>query len=303
MKIAVIGAGAMGSIYGGRLSQKNDVFMIDKIENVVNTINQDGITLVENGEDHVFHPKAGTSSEGLGEMDLIILFVKALWSKAALEENKALIGPNTYVMTLQNGSGHEDILKEFCPLYHIVIGTTEDNGAILGAGKIRHGGVGKTNIGMLTDDTEGFLNRLKATLDEAGFKALIHDNIQQLIWDKLFTNISLSAVTGILGVKMGFIAGNEHAWNMTKQLVSEAMEVAHAMGLSFDEKEMLERIHKTSEANPEGETSIYADLKNGRRTEVDTISGSVVRAAKKYNVAVPTHTFLVEMVHAMEGRN
>lgn len=239
MKIAVIGAGAMGSIYGGRLSQKNDVFMIDKIENVVNTINQDGITLVENGEDHVFHPKAGTSSEGLGEMDLIILFVKALWSKAALEENKALIGPNTYVMTLQNGSGHEDILKEFCPLSHIVIGTTEDNGAILGAGKIRHGGVGKTNIGMLTDDTEGFLNRLKATLDEAGFKALIHDNIQQLIWDKLFTNISLSAVTGILGVKMGFIAGNEHAWNMTKQLVSEAMEVAHAMGLSFDEKEML----------------------------------------------------------------
>ncbi|MCB6575219.1 2-dehydropantoate 2-reductase, partial [Phascolarctobacterium faecium] len=63
-------------------------------------------------------------------MDLIILFVKALWSKAALEENKALIGPNTYVMTLQNGSGHEDILKEFCPLSHIVIGTTEDNGAI-----------------------------------------------------------------------------------------------------------------------------------------------------------------------------
>ena len=105
MKIAVIGAGAMGSIYGGRLSQKNDVFMIDKIENVVNTINQDGITLVENGEDHVFHPKAGTSSEGLGEMDLIILFVKALWSKAALEENKALIGPNTYVMTLQKRIG------------------------------------------------------------------------------------------------------------------------------------------------------------------------------------------------------
>lgn len=303
MKIAVIGAGAMGSIYGGRLSQKNDVFLIDKNEKVVDQINENGLVLVENGEEKLFHPQAMTNSEGLGEMDLVILFVKALWSRAALAENKHLIGPHTYLMTLQNGSGHEDILKEVCPLSRIVIGTTEDNGAVLSLGHIRHGGEGKTNIGMLEPDTEHFLDKLKETLDGVGFKARIHDNIQQLIWDKLFTNISLSAVTGILGVKMGFIAGDEHAWNMTKQLVAEAMTVAKAMGLSFDEQEMLERIRKTSEMNPEGQTSIYADLQAGRRTEVDTISGSVVRAAAKYHIAVPTHAFLVEMVHAMEDRD
>ena len=303
MKIAVIGAGAMGSIYGGRLSQHNDVFMIDKNEKVVESINQHGITLVENGENHVFHPQAVTSSENLGTMDLVILFVKALWSRAALAENKHLIGPNTYLLTLQNGSGHEDILKEVCPISRIIIGTTEDNGAVLSLGHIRHGGIGKTNIGMLVPDENNFLDRFKAVLDEAGFKGYIHDNIQQLIWDKLFTNISLSAVTGILGVKMGFIAADPHAWAMTKQLIHEAMNVAKAMGLSFDEEEMIERVRKTSENNPEGQTSIYADLKAGRRTEVDTISGSVVRAAAKYNIAVPTHAFLVEMVHAMEDRD
>lgn len=152
---------------------------------------------------------------------------------------------------------------------------------------------------MLTDDTEGFLNRLKATLDEAGFKALIHDNIQQLIWDKLFTNISLSAVTGILGVKMGFIAGNEHAWIwLNNWFRSHGSRSCY--GAFFRRKEMLERIRTRRQKPIPRETSIYADLKN-IDTEVDTISGSVVRAAKKYNVAVPTHTFLVEMVHAMEG--
>ena len=205
-------------------------------------------------------------------------------------------------MTLQNGSGHEDILSEFVDIDHIIIGTTEDNGAVLGFGHVRHGGKGRTNVGMLTEDKENFLPKLKETFDACGFDVLIHENIQQLIWDKLFTNVSLSAVTGVLQVDMGFIAADPHAWNMTKRLVHEAIEVASAMGLSFDEEAMLEKVKKTSEGSPNGCTSIRADLRDGRKTEVDTISGSVVRAAKKVNVSVPTHEFIVEMVHAMEDK-
>ncbi len=83
---------------------------------------------------HVYRPKAVTSTEGLEPVDLIVLFVKSLYSKAALSGNPCLIGPDTYILTLQNGCGHEDILSEFVPRERIIIGTTQDNGAALGPG-------------------------------------------------------------------------------------------------------------------------------------------------------------------------
>lgn len=292
----------MGSIYGGHLSLHNEVYLVDTNQAVVDHLNANGLVLKENGEDVSYHPHALTSTADQEPVDLIILFVKALFSKAALAGNRSLIGENTYVMTLQNGSGHEDILSEFVKEDHIIIGTTEDNGAVLGMGYIQHGGKGRTNIGMLVEDQEGFLPKVKEAFDACGFDVLIHENIQQLIWDKLFTNVSLSAVTGVLQVDMGFIAGNAHAWNMTKRLIHEAVEVAHAMGLTADEEAITEKVKKTSEGSPNGCTSIRADLRDGRKTEVDTISGSVVRAAKKVNVAVPSHELIVEMVHAMEER-
>ena len=164
MKIAVLGAGAMGSIYGGHLSTDNDVYMIDKKAELVDKINADGLKLFENDTDVIYHPAALLSSEGIGEVDLVIIFVKALYSRAALMENKGIIGDNTYVMTLQNGAGHEDIILEFVPKERIIIGTTEDNGAILGDGYVRRGGKGKTNIGMLVEDSQHMLDKLRSVL-------------------------------------------------------------------------------------------------------------------------------------------
>lgn len=302
MKIAVIGAGAMGSIYGGHLSLHNDVTLIDTNPKVIETVQQNGLKIEENGQENIYRPSAAVSCEGMEPVDLIILFVKALYSKAAMSGNRNLIGPNTYVMTLQNGSGHEDILGEFVPQDHIIIGTTEDNGAVLGFGHIRHGGVGNTNVGMLTEDKENFLNKLKESFDSCGFNVRIHPNIQQLIWDKLFTNVSLSAVTAVLQVNIGYIAANEYAWQMTMALLHEAVETAHALGLEADEEKLAEKIKATSLGSPEGVTSICADIRAGRKTEVDTISGSVVRAAHKAGVPVPVHEFVVNTIHALEGR-
>lgn len=302
MKIAVIGAGAMGSIYGGHLSQKHEVYLIDTSPAIVEHIQKEGIRLQENGEENVYKPNAVTSAEGLPVMDLVLLFVKSLYSRDALVSGKNLIGKDTYLMTLQNGSGHEDILEEFAPTDHIIIGTTEDNGAVLGPGLIRRGGTGNTNVGMLTEDNHGFLPRLKEEFECCGFSVKIHSNIQQLIWNKLFTNVSLSAVTGILQVDMGYISANDHAWNMTVRLIREAVAVAHGLGLEADAEEIIEKVKKTSEMSPNGCTSIRADIQNGRKTEVDMISGSVVRAAGKCGIPVPTHEFVVEMVHALEGK-
>lgn len=303
MRIAVIGVGAMGSIYGGHLSLHNEVYLVDTNQAIVDTINENGLTLQENGEEHIYYPTAVTDTSALEPVDLVILFVKALFSKTALRENKRIIGPNTYLMTLQNGSGHEDVLSQFVPEHRIIIGTTEDNGGVLAPGYVRHNGSGNTNIGMLIEDTEGFLHKLKDTLDACGFQGHIHSNIQQLIWNKLFTNVSLSALTGILQVPMGYIAENEHAWFLAKKLIHEAVEVAHGLGLEADEAEVTEKIRLTSVNSPNGITSICADLRDGRKTEVNTISGSVVRAAKKVGIPAPTHELVVHLIQAMEDRS
>ena len=191
MRIAVIGAGAMGSIYGGHLSQHNDVLLVDTNEKVVEQVANNGLLIDEDGTTHTYHPGAVSNTKGQEPADLVILFVKALFSRAALEGNRGLIGPNTRLMTLQNGAGHEDLLKEFVDEDHIVIGTTEDNGAVLGMGHVRRGGTGVTNVGMLVEDKEGFLPQLKRAFDQCGFNVKIHENIQTLIWDKLFTNCFL----------------------------------------------------------------------------------------------------------------
>lgn len=302
MRIAVIGAGAMGSIYGGHLSQQNEVILVDTNQQVVEQINKNGLLVDENGTTVRYQPKALCDTSEEKPVDLVILFVKALFSRAALENNSALIGPDTRLMTLQNGAGHEDLLKEFVSEDRVIIGTTEDNGAVLGLGHVRRGGTGVTNVGMLTEDQDGFLDRLKKNFDSCGFEVRIHENIQYLIWDKLFTNVSLSALTGILQVDMGYIAADEFAWKLCCQLIHETILTAAAAGLVFDEEAVREKVRKTSLNNPQGCTSIRADLRDGRRTEVDTISGSVVRAAARYGVDVPGHAFVVNLVHGMEGR-
>ncbi len=303
MNIAVIGAGAMGCIYGGKLSLHNNVLLVDTNKEIVELINTEGLILNENNKDNTYFPKATFNSKDRGEMDLVILFVKSMYSEVALKENSHLIGENTFLMTLQNGSGHEDILNNFVPLEKIIIGTTSDNGAVLKPGHIKRGGQGKTDIGMLTPDKNNSLDKIKKAFDSCGFDTLIHNNIQQLIWDKLLRNVSLSAVTGVLQCNIGYVYENKYAWKMVKQLLREAIVVAHALNLEADEKSILKIITNTAINSKDGVTSICADLRNGRKTEVDTITGSVVKAAEKLGLEVPSHTLVLNMVHALESKN
>lgn len=302
MKITVIGAGAMGAIYGGRLSLHNEVTIVDVNRQIVETINQRGLLIDEDGRTNCYHPVAMAGSEHQEPSDLVILFVKSTFSRAALEANKGRIGPQTRLMTLQNGAGHEALLKEYACQEHIIIGTTEDNGAVLAPGHVRRGGSGKTNIGVLPGVNAEYLKIVKEAFDSCGFTVKIHDHIQYLIWEKLFTNVSLSVLTGVLQVDMGYIAADPYAWEMAEALIHEAVMTAAAMGLIFDEKEVAQKVRLTSMGNPCGCTSIRADLRDGRQTEVDTISGAVVQAAKKMGQPVPYHEWMVAMVHAMEGR-
>ena len=302
MRIAVIGAGAMGALYGGYLSRKHDVLLVDVNRTQVDAINARGLTIHEpDGGVTLCRPRALLNTQGMAPADVVILFVKAMFSGSALESNRSLIGPDTVLMTLQNGSGHEETLLKYADRAHVVLGTTQHNSAVLGLGEIRHGGSGKTCIGGLDGDSQR-LAPIARAFTACGLQTVCDDRVQRLIWDKLFTNVSASVLTGVLQVPLGFIAQNAHAWALCETLVREAVAVAAGEGFAFDAEEKLAQVRAVCEKSPDGLTSIYADLRDGRRTEVDTISGSVVRASRRNGVPAPTHEAMVALVHAMEAR-
>ena len=301
MRIIVIGAGAMGSIYGGHLSLHNEVRLVDTNESLIERVRENGITLEENGIENKFFPSISTGAEDFGKADLVILFTKAMYSAAAIENVMCAVGEGTYLMTLQNGAGHEAVLSRFVDKSHVIIGTTEDNGSLLSTGVIHHGGKGVTNIGLASGNDTNVLCRIKEVFDSCGFSVRIHENIQQLIWDKLMTNVSLSVLTAILQSDMSFISRDKSAFEICKKLIGETVTVAKAMGLSFDLPSVIEKVRSTSENNPGGYTSIMMDIKNGRKSEVDTISGAVVRKAHELGIPVPHHEMAVSLIHALEN--
>ena len=226
MRIAVLGAGAMGSLYGGYLSRKHDVILVDVNQTVIDTINAQGVTIHEpDGSVTVCHPLGAVSTAGMAPVDLIIVFVKAMFSESALESNRGLIGPDTCIMTLQNGSGHEDMLTKFVDRAHVVIGTTQHNSAVVGPGEIRHGGSGITHVGCIEGDV-GRLQYIADAFCESGLEADCSADVQKLIWGKMFTNVSASVLTGVLQVPLGFIASDKNAWALCETLVREAVAVA-----------------------------------------------------------------------------
>lgn len=302
MRIAVLGGGAMGALYGGYLSRKNDVTIVDVNPALIDKVQKDGLVIAEpDGSSAVYHPAITGDTAGMQPVDLMIVFVKAMFSQGALEKNRGLIGPDTYLMTLQNGSGHEDVLKLFVDDAHVIIGTTQHNSAVTGTGEIRHGGSGMTHLGNLTGNVKS-LEPIAQVFTESGLDADCVENVQKLIWQKMFTNVSASVLTGVLQVPLGYIAQNAQAWAICETLIREAVAVAAGEGLEFDAEQKIAEVRAVCEKSPNGLTSIYADLKNGRRSEVDTISGSVVRASERNGVPAPTHRAMVQLVHALEEK-
>lgn len=305
MNIAILGAGAMGSLFGGYLTRGNEVYLVDVNAARVQAIEREGVWIHEqDGTEGQYRPHAVTDAAGLPEMDLVIVFVKAMHTESALSANRALIGPGTYLMTLQNGAGHEARLLRYADRDHVIIGTTLHNGSLLENGHVNHGGGGQTTIGLLGGASERIAHIAKA-LSACALSCSTSDQVRRQIWSKLFLNTAASSLTAILQVPLGFILEDAHARGMMRRLAQEAVAVANAEGLGepFDAEEVIAGIETVLANARGGYTSIYADVKAGARSEVDTISGSVVEAAKAAGVAAPCHEMVVSLIHALEHRN
>lgn len=303
MKVAVLGAGAMGSLFSGYLSRKNDVTVVDVSEAMVNAINANGVRIREkDGTETVCHPTAVINTEAMGPQDLVIVFVKSMFTISALENNRNLIGPDTYIMTLQNGAGHESKLLKFADRKHVIIGSTQHNSSVIEPGFVNHGGSGVSSIGLL-DGGSVAIQHIADTMAECGFECHTEENVQKQVWKKMFTNTAASSLTALFQVPLGFIHSDPNANWLMRQLCREAVEVANSLGLGFNLEEVTRDVDTVCINAPNGYTSIYADIRDGRRSEVDTISGSVVEAAHDQLIGVPFHEMVVKCIHALEDKN
>ena len=308
MKIAVIGPGAMGLLYGAKLSKCAEVVLIGNNAQHIKEINDNGITLKRDGNETVFRVPAVLSGQIEEPTDMVILFTKAYLTEEALEQNKALIGPDTVLLTLQNGAGHEEALSKFAEKKNILIGTTAQGSYRENAHTIVNSGLGDTTIGAVSDEFIGTekitgIEEIRTVFEQSDFPCIVSNNIRYTVWNKLMINASSSVLSGVLLVNQGYVVENSNAWKICKDLIREICETATGEGCSFDVEEQTERIANHLKNASGGYTSIYADLKNGRKTEVDYISGAVVKAAERQGKTVPTQIMMVRMVHAMEDRD
>lgn len=302
MKIAVIGAGAMGCLFGAKLSKENEVIMLDSYKPQVEAIQKNGITVLdkEDKQEVFCNVKAELSGEYKDSVDLVIVFVKSTFSEQALAENHALFGDQTIVMTLQNGAGNDRKIEKYVKKENIIIGTTKINCMNLGDGKTKQMGNGETTIGSNYKESK-VTQTIADCFTKSGFCMETSDDIQRIIWSKLFVNISINTFTALIEVPMGYMPRNKSAWNFAKRLVYEAVEVAEADGTYFDRREALEMVKKVCQANENGFSSMYQDRKKKIKTEINAINGAVVEQAKLYGVPTPYNQLIVDMVHALEG--
>jgi 2-dehydropantoate 2-reductase len=306
MKICFVGAGALGSTLGGTLAEAGaDVWLIDRFQAHIDAIKQSGLRLREDDVDRTVRVNAATSAEGIGPADLVIVLVKSYHTRAAIEGVAALIGPDTMVMSLQNGLGHEDILAEVVGRPRVLAGKTYAGGVLLGPGHVRIGVRGKeTLIGELDGSDTARVQAIAAAFNGAGLLTTVSRNIIGTIWDKLLINVATGALGGITRLTYGDMYEIAEIEACAVAAVAEAMAVAAASGVLLSIAEPRQAWLMASAGLPrEFKTSMLQSLENGAMTEIDFINGAVVRRGEACGVPTPVNRTLVACMKGVERAN
>ena len=303
MKITVMGAGAMGSVYGAYLSRVpgNQVYMLDVWREHVEAINANGLKIKDGAEDVIFPVKAACTAGEIGVSDLVIVFVKSISTAQAMADNRDLFGEKTIVMSLQNGYGNADDIAEFVPRDNIIIGTTSHGANVLGPGYIKHAGTGITAIGGLTGAGAVFAQNLAPIFTQAGFNVQVMDNVMEIVWHKLFYSVGCNALTALLNVTNGTLLNSESSLSLMKELVYEAVEVANASGMRFDKDKELEHVRQVSKLTGENRSSMLQDVSNKRRTEIDKMNGIITKMGQDLGIETPANKTITALTRALEA--
>lgn len=303
MKIGIIGAGAIGSLYGAVLSESGqDVFLIDTNEGHVNAVNQNGLTIIHGDVKKVYaNLQAFTDSIKItDELDLVIILVKTYVTEIALEQNQHLFKENTPVLTLQNGLGNIEKIAKYVEKHNIIAGTTSTSGYLVEPGVMLHTGRGGTVIGELNGEFTDRIKQIQQIFDHEQLgESKVSDDVMSILWEKLIGNCGINPLGALTGLRNGELIENEETSRLIEQIAEECLMVAKKAGikLSFNDSSGIKNLARKTADN---QTSMLVDVLNQRKTEIMAINGAVVQKAKELGLAVPVNETLVNLVLAKE---
>jgi 2-dehydropantoate 2-reductase len=302
MKIAVVGSGAMGSIFGAGFAEAgHDTVLVDVAKPLVDKVRGDGVTIVgKDGSERNVRVEATTDAAEVGPCDLVVFFVKCYHTASAAETARPLVGENTVVASLQNGWGNGDVLASAYDPMKVAVGVTYNSGTVLELGKVAHPGVGPTHVGAFADGA-ATAAPLEEALSSAGFEVHTSPHIRTDIWKKLILNAATLPTAAIPGMNAGALTAHREMHDLVSEVGREAVAVARAQGYDIDEPERIDYIHSLLEKAGSTRGSMLQDFEAGRQTEIDVINGAVVRAGEENGTPTPLNRALVALVKGWEA--
>ena len=304
LKIAVLGAGALGCAIGGTLAEAgNEVLLINRNPAHVEAINTHGLVMRGAQGERTVRVQAALDAAGQAPVDLLIVLVKSFHTDSAIQAATHLVGPQTVVLSLQNGLGHEDILADRVGRDHVLAGKTYVGGVLLAPGRIIAGTEGKeTLIGELDGTLSPRAQRIAGVFNAAGLATTVSDNIMGTMWDKLLINVATGALSSITRLTYGAMYPLPQIEATAIAAVQEAMDVARACGVRLSYTDPKGPWLKAAAGlPPDFKTSMLQSLEKGSVTEIDFINGAVVRWGQRCGVNTPVNATLVACVKGIES--
>jgi len=303
MKTVIMGAGAMGSLFGGLLTLSGeDVWLVDIWKENIDAMRSKGLKVEDRGKVQIIPVKATTDVASVGKADLILFFVKTYQTEKAVSDVLVLQKENTVFLTLQNGLGNEETICKKVNRKKVILGVTGQGATFLGPGHIRHAGWGKTYVGELDEKITDRVTQIAQVFRKAGIETEVSSHIHDLVWEKLLVNVGINALAALTGLKNGQLLDYPETVRLMEALVSEAVEVTRRKEIQIDENPM-NRVKVVIEATRENRCSMGQDLDYKRRTEIDAINGAVVREAERLGISVPYNQMITDLIKVVEKRS
>ena len=314
MKIAILGAGAMGSMVGAYLKKGGgEVYFVDPYEAHMKAVRENGLQMRIQGKEEVVRPDGATgNADEVGVCDAVIVLVKGMDTRSSVERSGALMGKDTIVVTLQNGLGNVDILKDLVPEEKIGYGLLKSSATLYAPGKIfGNPRFANSHAGMYMYPLEGKSTRLFGKFEElvevfgaAGFIGELHEDIDAMVWDKLYNNIVFNCPCAILQISPQDFISHPMGTELYKQICKEVCEVATAKGIPMDADYWWEHVGLPS--IPKGPikfrayTSAIHDVSRKRKTEADFLNGAIYREGQKFGIPTPYNETIWRLTKILE---
>ncbi|MEY4933912.1 MAG: hypothetical protein RIS64_271 [Bacteroidota bacterium] len=305
MKIYILGAGALGCVFGGALFLAGqDVTLLCHTQKQADLINKDGLEMrIGETIQNVAVP-AAKAGDKLPIPDLILILVKSHHTSTALQSVVYNIGVKTIVVSLQNGMGHEDTLAQFVPKHQIIGGKTYLGGVRLAANRVIAGYKGKlTILGEFNGENSERVQKIAQLFTQAGLDTQISTNIYGTMWDKLFINVATGAVSAISGLCYGDLYQSKALEAVAIGAVNEAIAIAKAKNIKITVPDGATAWKMASAGLPyDFKPSMLQSLESGNRTEIDFINGYVVQKGIEMGISTPFNQTLVACLKGIEQK-